>query len=253
MKFRLKILYNSVTDLYAATSDIIFVMSMSPKAFDISHNIGAVIFDFDCTLADTLEMMVEAKMHAFTSFGFETPDPEYLASLSVLSVRDSISMVPGVRNNAMIDEITNLYHHYVMEESRKGCALFPGVIDTLKKLQSKGIKIGIVTSRPHDHITHVIQTMKLDNIVDAWVGEDKINDENPITAVDYLLDIFDIPAENAIVVGDTLYDLEMGREAGARTAACVLGVQSEFILRGFNPDMVFDRYESFCELAKISV
>lgn len=227
---------------------------MSPKAFEIVHKIEAVIFDFDCTLADTLEMTIDAKMRAFTALDVDEPDPEYIASLSVLGIRDSISMIPGVRTSAMLDELIDLYHKNMMAMSSKGCPLFPGVIEALDKIHSKGIKIGIVTSRPHKDISRVIKAMNLDRFVDAWVGDDMITELNDgRTAVDYLLDTFDVPAENTIVVGDTLYDLEMGRDAGAHTAACILGVQNEYALRSFNPDIVFDRYDRFCELAKISV
>lgn len=227
---------------------------MKPKAIDKSHTIKAVIFDFDCTVADTLDMMVEAKVEALEALGIDAPDKEYLKSLTVMLIRDSIAMVPGIRSTAIVDEVTALYHKKLMKLSERGCPLFPDVIKTFRELKKLGIKIGIVSLRPQAYLTQVLKTMKIDILVDAWVGENTVANGKPAAdMVEYLLDKFDIPAENALMVGDTLYDLEMGHNAGTLIGACVLGAQPENVLTGINPDMIFNRYDSFIELARLAV
>lgn len=227
---------------------------MNQKALDRNIVIKAVIFDFDCTLANTIDMMVEAKKRALTALGVEPPAAEFLRSLTVMLIRDSIAMVPGVRSGAIADEITTLYHDYMMDLSSQGCPLFPGVTDTLEALGKRGIKTGVVSLRPHSHLDRVLKVMKLDRLIDAWVGEGVVKNGKPATdMVDYLMNILDVPAENTLVVGDTLYDLEMGHNAGTYTGACMLGEQPESVLRGINPDMIFHDYNSFLRLTGLAV
>lgn len=223
---------------------------MKQKALDRNIVIKAVIFDFDCTLTDSIDMIVEAKKRALAALGVEPPADEFLRSLTVMLIRDSITMVPGVRSSAIADEITSLYHDYIMSLSIQGCPLFPGVTDTLEALNKSGIKTGVVSLRPHSHLDRVIKAMKLDKHIDAWVGDGIVKNGKPATdMIDYLLNILNVPAENTLMVGDTLYDLEMGHNAGTYTGACMLGEQPENVLRGINPDMIFHDYGSFLQLA----
>ena len=55
---------------------------------------------------------------------------------------------------------------------------------------------------------------------------------------------FPAPAQRTLVVGDTSFDMQMGRAAGVATCAVTYGMHSGAALRALRPDYVIDRFGS---------
>ena len=102
--------------------------------------------------------------------------------------------------------------------------IYPNVIETLKVLKSQGIILTIASSRSHASLAEYVESRGLSSLISYILGADDVNKGKPDPEpVKRTLQRFGINPEEAIVVGDTSFDIQMGRKAGTRTCGVTYG------------------------------
>ncbi len=102
--------------------------------------------------------------------------------------------------------------------------LYPNVLETLHELKSRGIVLTIASSRSNASLTEYIRNLKLTDIITYILGADDVVEGKPNPeAVNRTLAEFGFRPEEAIVVGDTIFDIQMGANAGTRTCGVTYG------------------------------
>jgi len=179
--------------------------------------IKAVIFDMDGTLLDTLDTIVESIKILAKRFNYDDIEAEKARDLVGRPAEYIISVIFNTRDTALIQEIKSawieLFLDMIIKEKR--ARLFPDTINTLNWLKTTGMKIGIGSSLPRILIKACIETFGIVNFIDAYTGGDEVEKGKPEP------DIFLKTAERlkvkpseAVIVGDTLYDIEAGLKGG---------------------------------------
>ena len=97
-------------------------------------------------------------------------------------------------------------------------------VETIKLLHGKGLTIAIASSRSRQSLTAFLKDMQLESYVSVVVASNDVEHGKP--APDMILKILETTgckAEEAIMVGDTAFDIAMGRSAGTQTCAVTYG------------------------------
>ena len=114
-----------------------------------------------------------------------------------------------------------LFHEFNSEDAVK---LYPNVVETLKTLHTKGIILTIASSRSHASLAEYVESRGLSSLISYILGADDVNKGKPDPEpVNRTLQRFGIHPYEAIVVGDTSFDIQMGRNAGTRTCGVTYG------------------------------
>lgn len=95
----------------------------------------------------------------------------------------------------------------------------PGISDVLQRLQESGRQLGILT-RNGEEITRVtLEAAGLDSFFkwESVIGRDTCLPKPNPDGVHRLLELWDAQREEAVIIGDYLYDIQAGREAGIAT------------------------------------
>ena len=198
---------------------------------------AAYIFDFDGTIADTCKLIVDTKLEVCDMMGITRPDEDFLGSMTGMSVEDTFVLATGIDDVATRREAVGLYHPLFLKKTLAAMRLFPGATETLGELHRRGAKIGVMSMRLPADLDALIHAAGLDKLVDAWIAESEAGRPKP--APDMILNLADrlgVDPADTIVVGDTIYDLEMAANSGARAVGVTFGAQSERILRRYNPE-----------------
>ena len=106
----------------------------------------AIIFDFDGTLVDS-EMTIYRCFQSITNY--LAPERNDYAKNILIGppLRETASEILGHNHQDQLDEFVNLFIDMHDEQAIKNTQPYPGVIETLKKLSSKGISMAIATNK----------------------------------------------------------------------------------------------------------
>ena len=204
-----------------------------------------VIFDYDGTLADTLYDLVRLGQEACNQLGVNhlvTKDD--LGNLEVMSF-SSYARACEVPE-PLVDEFVKISLNLFAEEESTP-AIFEGLDKVIQHL-SANHKIAIVTTNSSQNVHAFLVEHGLERLVHAVYGVDTPGSKaQKISAAKSLL-LENREQEAVFMIGDSLSDVRVAREAGVTSIAVTWGHQSlETLLRG-NPDHIVDSPHGLIEV-----
>lgn len=131
----------------------------------------------------------------------------------------------------------NLFIEYMPQLSPN--QLYPWVYETLTKLYQNGIKLFVISS---DHYETLLPEINKGGINDLFLKVYwKIHDKRE-TLKELMME-FNIPADSAIIVGDTNWDIEAWKYVSMKTIWITWGFQSKTMLEKSEPDIIIKKIE----------
>jgi phosphoglycolate phosphatase len=127
---------------------------------------------------------------------------------------------------------------------------FPNVMETLHQLHEQGYTLTIASSRSNRSLREFVNDMDLNEVIPYVLGAEDVAHAKPHPdPVLQTLESFNCKPEDALVVGDTWYDIEMGRRAGVRTCGVTYGNGSREELMRAGADFLVDDFGELLKLA----
>jgi len=179
------------------------------------EKINTVLFDFDGTLMDTNEVILGSWQHTFKAFeGRERPAGEILKTFGEPLTTTIVKLLPNVN----VEEAVDIYRSFQRDKFGKMIRLFPGMPELLAALQSQGYKLGIVTSRLTGTTMQGLEKYDIKKHFDAVVTFDDTKKHKPDPdPVFCALEKLGSTAEEAIMLGDSKFDVLCARNAGVKS------------------------------------
>ena len=203
-----------------------------------------IIFDFDGTLADTRQLIVKTMQQTIQALDLDSRTDDQCASMIGLPLKQAFTdLIP------MSDEMGNRCvdtYRRIFNENNAAYVIptFPNIIDTLLRLSAKGYILTIASSRSRQSLLDFVHIMHLEEIFPYILGADDVIHAKPHPEpVLRTLEAFDCSPEEALVVGDTKYDIEMGCRAGTRTCGVTYGNGSREELQEAGADFMMDDFK----------
>jgi len=206
-----------------------------------------VMFDMDGTLVDTQALITEHIAATFIGAGLQAPTPEESRRVIGLSLPIALGRLAKSDDAAVMERLVDSYKSnyrasIVSDEGREG--LFPGALAALERLRLwPDTQLGIATGKG---LNGVHRILGLHGLADLFVTL-QTPDHNPSKPhpgmMHRAMSETGIPAEQTVMVGDTTFDIEMGKAAGAKAIAVSWGYHEVDELLEAGADIVIDRYE----------
>jgi len=216
-----------------------------------------VILDFDGTLADTQPLIVSSIHRTLAELHLPSRTDDECRSIIGLPLRECFIKLLGLDpsplqgtalsggNNPDIAELcADTYRRIFDEDNHPGVVtLFPHVLETLETLHDRGFQMAICSSRGRPTLDGFVSTFHLEEYFSMVVGASDVQHHKPHPEpVQLILRQLNVPAGNALMVGDASYDILMGRNAGCRTCGVTYGNQSAADLRAAGADFLIDDF-----------
>ena len=184
-----------------------------------------VIFDFDGTLVDSRKLIIESNRVVFGQFGFATPSEDESFSLVGMSLELVLRRLVGP--DAPIERMVATYQR-VLPLLRADAAYaevpFDGAADLLASLaEHKDVRLGIATGHVSHTIAPALERFGWQSHFCTVQTADKAPSKPHPGMVLQALSEANVTAEDAILIGDTAFDIEMARAAGVRGVAVSWG------------------------------
>ena len=189
------------------------------------NGVQLVLLDLDGTLADTAPDLAAAANRMLTARGIEPLPIGELRPYVSHGARGMVGRAFNVKaEDAGYDE---LRREFLREYEAGLCVdsvLFPGMEPTLRALEQRGIKWGIVTNKLARYTLPLVQALNLSERAACIVSGDTTPFSKPHPApLLHALTVTDANAAAALYVGDDQRDIDAGRAAGMRTVVASYG------------------------------
>jgi phosphoglycolate phosphatase len=177
-----------------------------------------VIFDFDGTLVDSRKLLVESNRIVFGRFGLAPPSEDESLALVGLSLELVLARLAGP--GAPVEEMVAAYRE-VLPLLRADAAFaevpFGGAVDLLTALAAHhDVRLGIATAHVSHAIAPALERFGWQNHFCTVQTSDKAPSKpHPAMVLQALVEA-GVKAKDAIMIGDTIFDIEMACTAGVR-------------------------------------
>ena len=213
---------------------------MKPAAPNLESKLGlstlqikAVIFDLDGTIVD-----FNIDFKAARTEVVHLLDQQDLSS-SLLSVNESVFVTlkkveKHMKENGKKEQefvklkkkVMAIVEHYEAKAARE-TNLTPGILETLKTLRKMKLKIGLFTANGEKSTTHILGRFNLRRLFDAIITRESVSAVKPDpTHLETALKTLKVKPEEAIVIGDSVRDMECARQLKVLAVGVTTGFSS---------------------------
>lgn len=216
----------------------------------MSARFQLLVFDWDGTLVDSAQAIVESLQGACTDLGFEPPTDERARHIIGLGLKDalrySIPHVPETEHRRIVERYRT---HFLARDARM--QLFPGIVDGLSVLQSRGYLLAIATGKSRRGLERALdQAGVREFFVTSRCADEGFSKPHPGMLQAVMGELAVLP-ENTIMIGDTTHDLQMAANAGVPAIAVAYGAHPKDQLLAARPHACVETPgELFAWLAK---
>ncbi|MEG3897904.1 MULTISPECIES: HAD-IA family hydrolase [unclassified Microcoleus] len=201
-----------------------------------------IIFDFDGTLADTIDILLSITNRLSVEFGFKSATKEELAQLSNLTSWQILkySGISIFKFPLLIRKLKAELHSEI-----PNIQLFPGIKEVLLELKKLGFQLGIITSNSREN---VLETLEINGLQDTFTFIYSGSTFGKHKVINRWLKREQINAEEVVYVGDEIRDIDAAKKTGIKVIAVSWGFNSQEALAAQNPDFLIERPQELIEI-----
>ncbi|MCI4410285.1 MAG: HAD-IA family hydrolase [Thiotrichales bacterium] len=195
----------------------------------------AIIFDWDGTLMDSDRRIVDCLKAAAVRADLPLLADQAYRDIIGLSLPVALATLYPQATEWQHKVLDAVYRWQFMEANTTLMQPFEGMHDLLKDLRSAGYLLAIATGKSRHGLELVLaETGTTDYFDITKSGEETACKPNPLM-LQQIIDAFGIAVNQALMVGDSVFDLEMAQAIGMPAVAMTHGVHGVEALSVFNP------------------
>ncbi|WP_225804887.1 HAD family hydrolase [Streptomyces sp. NK15101] len=183
----------------------------------------AALFDVDGTLVDTNHLHVVAWWEAFRQGGHRVPTHAVHRAIG-LPGEQLIDHLLGDSRDPSDDDRLSTAHDTLYATSFERLQAFDRAGDLLRTLADDGWKVVLVTSAKDRELTALRRAVDADEALTDTATADDVEEGKPAPdPLEHALSLVGVPADRAVFVGDSVWDMEAARRAGMVSAGLLCG------------------------------
>lgn len=196
------------------------------------------IFDYDGTLADSHHAIMLAMAGAVRAHGGHDVHSRPVADWIGLPLHDMVRwmIAEGLVQEADLEPVVAHFRAHYPALCTEHTRLYDGMREVLERTRAAGRLLAIATNKGAAGLHNSMRSLDLVPLFHTLRNVDMVQHVKPHPEM--LLSILDelkVPASEAVMVGDTIYDMEMGRRAGVATVAVTYGMHGRERLQALQP------------------
>lgn len=199
--------------------------------------IKALLFDFDGTLLDTNELILQTFMAILDEKfpgQFTKEDCVRFIGPSLKQTFDELTPFESDEMVAKYRAWNELHHDELVQE-------YPGVVEGLKKLHAAGIRLVIVSTKVHKNVLRGLDVLGVRDLFEFVIGSDDVEHVKPHPEpIEKALSLLGVDKDEVMMIGDNSHDIEGGKNAGVKTVGVAWSLRGAEFLKSFNPDYIIE-------------
>lgn len=210
-----------------------------------------MILDFDGTMGDTQDLIVRTMQQTIQQLGLPSRTDEQCAAMIGLPLKHTFTTLIEM-SEEMGERCAELYRQLFNENNVPGAVpVFPNVLDTVRTLHERGLILTIASARRRDTLVEFLESMNLMQYIPYVISASDIENAKPAPdMVLKTLEDYHLSADEAIVVGDTKYDIEMAHRAGVKAVGVTYGNGTVEELRAYGAEYIIDDFAQLLDIVQ---
>ncbi|UVJ42704.1 HAD-IA family hydrolase [Pseudomonas sp. LS1212] len=201
-----------------------------------------LIFDWDGTLADSIGRIVEAMKVAARESGYPERDDLAIKGIIGLALPEAIrTLYPDISDERLIAFRQYYADSYIALEAEPS-PLFPGVLESLEAFRADGYRLAVATGKARRGLDRVLKAHGWEDYFDITRAADETQGKPHPLMLEQILAHCRVEPAQALMVGDSSFDLLMARNAGMDSVAVGYGALSLEALSAYGPRLTIERF-----------
>lgn len=193
----------------------------------MNHEAKLIVFDWDGTLMDSAAHIVSCLQSAISELDLETKTNDELKNIIGLGLREAFFALYPQADDNELTSLTARYREHFFDKEADTSKLFSGARELIQELQDKEYYLAIATGKGRNGLDKVLKETGMGEYFPITRCADESHSKpNPQMLLD-IIDYYGIDASEAIMVGDTEYDLLMANNAEANAVGVTYGVHEK--------------------------
>ena len=194
-----------------------------------------LIFDWDGTVIDSQARIIASMQAAADELGHDPLCPEAVRNIIGLGLPEAIrALIPEICPDGT-ERMRERYAHHFLVQNKTPTELYPGVRQTLVNLREKGFRLAVATGKSRRGLDRVLEQTKLGELFEITRCADETCSKPDPRMLAEILAETGLTASDAVMIGDTEYDLEMSQRIRMDGVAVSYGAHQLERLRRFKP------------------
>lgn len=212
--------------------------------------VNTILFDLDGTLVNTNELIIASFTHTLEQYFPGKFGRKEIIDFIGEPLEESFRKVDPER----VDELTAVYRKHNVETHDRLVREFEGVYETVEALKNQGFHIGVVTTKFRNTVNEGLKLARLDPFFQTVVTLDDVEKAKPDPEpIRLALRLLEAEPERTIMVGDSIFDIQAGKNAGTFTAGVAWSIKGEEVLRAENPDFMLQKMPDLLDILEVRV
>ena len=185
-----------------------------------------ILFDLDGTIMDSGEGIMESAQYALNHFGFEKESLENLRRFVGPSLMYSFTTFYGLSEEDA-SRAVGLYREVYNGGNLFHAKVYDGMEEVLSKLKERGHQLIVVTSKPENFVVRILAKFHLDCYFEGVISPDLMDpSSDKARLIRRAMDKFHFQKVDAVMIGDTKYDMLGAAETGLKSIGVTYGYGS---------------------------
>ncbi|WP_299789186.1 HAD family hydrolase [uncultured Shewanella sp.] len=173
-----------------------------------------VIFDWDGTLMDSIGKIVNCMQQTAVTLNVSMPSESAIRDIIGLSMSEALNVLHPDASSDFHGEMIEVYRQQYLQLNKTPSPLFDGVESLLAQLNQIGYQIAVATGKARAGLNRVLGETGLNtHFVASRCADEAQSKPNP-EMIFQLLNELNISPDKAVMVGDSVHDLNMANNAG---------------------------------------
>jgi HAD superfamily hydrolase (TIGR01509 family) len=178
-----------------------------------SETVSAVLFDIDGTLVDSNFLHVGAWNEAFRDLGLAVPSWRIQSAIGADGSELLQQLIPDESDE--VRSKASEFHSTHYQKLTPRLQLLPGARDLIRALAARGCRVVLATSAPQEELDHLLELLDVDELIYAVTSSEDVEKAKPAPdIISVALERSGAAADQAIMIGDAVWDIEAAAAAG---------------------------------------
>ena len=209
---------------------------------DTDKHIGLLVFDWDGTLVDSVAYIAQSMCTAAAEENLPIPTADAVREIVGLGLTEAVQRLFSQLDEADNQALCARYSTVFRRDQDEPCQLFDGVRNSLEELRDAGFLLAVATGKSRNGLRRAMQELQMEDLFTASRCADETRSKpHPLMLLELLEQLAVAPAQ-ALMVGDTLHDLNMATNAGVASIAVDYGAHSRARLLSAAPLAYISRF-----------
>jgi phosphoglycolate phosphatase len=201
----------------------------------MKNRFDLIVFDWDGTLINTIDWIVHCLQKAGEEHGFLKPEPQAAKDVIGLSINKAVTTLYPDADSDTHKKIVSSYSHTYLTKQLSREDFFPGVFEMLTHLKDYGFQLAVATGKTRNGLNKALQATGTERIFSITrCADETASKPNPKMLYEIMAHS-QTNLDRTLMVGDSIHDLQMAKNAKIPSIGVICGANSEESLLKYDP------------------